>query len=222
MTPPIVEPKTDPAHTRRPRTTDQTQAALLLVKLTQEAAGPPPTEQEIARRYHAHPQWYGSPEIRFMRLVATDSRDEASAARRALERGDGWKAVISRYSTDRNVSPASGAMGSAPREMPPRLDQTLYTARKNTLDGPVKTADAWYVLELIAIDELPGQTLTQARDAIRAEIQQQQAAHAHHTLLKRLIATHRPKTHCNYKLLLPECSNGPPIAPSDLTLPRIL
>ena len=211
----------DPAAARTARMVARAHAGLLFAEFMERATGPTPSERQIVRYFRAHPQAFGSPEIRYMKLVATDSRAQAEAAKRALEGGKRWKAVIARYSTDRSVSPASGSTGSGPREMPPDLGSALYAARRGSFYGPVRTDDAWYAFELTAVFKQPRQTLAQTQELVVAEIRGRRGARGLNVLRRRLIANHRPETVCAETLRLPECRNGPPITATTLSLPTL-
>lgn len=187
---------------------------LLMQALTKEAGGGAPSEQEIARYYREHPNEYAKPEVRYMRLVATDSQAQAAAAKKALGQGQSWKAVIGRYSTHKDtVTPPSGDMGAQPGEMPDPLGDALYTAERGTFNGPVKTDQAWYVFELKVIDRLPRQTLAQVRETLSTRLEARTQQQGTQALQSRMQARYRPITVCNDELLLPVCSNAPPAEP---------
>jgi PPIC-type PPIASE domain len=177
--------------------------------LHRHASGQPPSDADIARRYRANSQ-FAKPEIRFMRSVATDSRAQAMAAKRALEKGASWKEVIRRYSTKRqDVMPASGDMGAGLGEMPTGLDEALFAAHRGAFNGPVKTDHAWYVFELITIDRLHPQSLAQAREQIRASLQVRRSEQGRRSLEERLLDRYRAITVCAKGLQLRLCRNGP-------------
>ena len=168
--------------------------------------------------YRARPQSYGSPEVRTMRLVATDSRARATAAKRALARGTSWTAVISRYSTRRDVSPRSGLMGAGAGEMPDALDHALFAAHKGAISGPVQTSDAWYVFKLTHLQKLPPQPLARVRDQVIRELRDRQVERANATLLRRMASTYRPETVCSDALRVATCRNGPSLKLDGLTI----
>ena len=183
---------------------------LLLQALTEKAADGPASEQEIAAYYRDHPREYARPETRYMRSVATDSRAQAAAAKRALEAGEGWDAVIRRYGTKNSeASPPSGNMGAQPGEMPDALGDAIYAAKRGTFNGPVQTDQAWYVFELTTIDPRPRQSLAQVHDALRERLDTQRQEKARLAVRERLLARYRPITVCNDATLLAACRNAP-------------
>ncbi len=199
-----------PAHGEgEPRATAE--AKLLVERLRGNVADGRPSEREIERYYLAHPLTYRTPQVRYMKLVATDSRERAMAARRALQQGRGWGAVIARYSAhDRSPTPPSGDMGAVPGEMPAALDEALFAARRGAFYGPARTSEAWYVFELLrSVRRGPGQSLDEARDAIADSLEARRARRHSRELLERLETRYRPITFCSRRLLVPECRNGP-------------
>ena len=194
-------------------------SALLLKALARRATGEAPSEQQIARHYREHPQQFGAPEVRYMKLVATDSRAQANAAKQALERDESWKAVIARYSTRREKPwPGSGSMGALAQEMPDGLDEALFAARPKTFYGPVRTHEAWYVFELTAVDKLPRQSLAQARRAVRDELQRRRDERGKAALQQRLWTRYRPITTCAPNARVRLCRNGPGGGPGSVPL----
>ncbi len=180
--------------------------------IVEQAGGGPPPEAEIARYYREHPREYALPEVRYMRSVAAGSRAQASAAKRALEQGESWKAVIDRYSTRKgSPTPPSGDMGLQPGEFAEPLGNAVYAARRGTFYGPVKTDEAWYVFELTVIDRLPRQSLEQVRKTLSIRLQAKRREHAVQVVRRQLRDRYRPITVCNEELLLAECRNGPPL-----------
>ena len=180
--------------------------------LTKKAGGGAPPEEEIARYYREHPREYARPEVRYMRSVAAGSEAQANAAKRALEQGQSWKAVIARYSTRKgSPSPPSGDMGVQPGEFGEVLSPAVYAAERGTFNGPVKTDEAWYVFELTVIDRLPPQGLAAAREAISGRLQAIRQQRALQVVHRRLRDRYRPMTVCNEDQLLAVCSNGPPL-----------
>lgn len=213
-----IKANMDPAAAQTRDVVARLQATALSLRLLQRAVGPPPTDAEVSRYYHTHLREHRSPETRFMKLVATDTRRQAAAAKRALEQGQSWNAVISRYSTREHVVPPSGAFGSSRREAPPNLANALFAARKGTLRGPVRTEDAWYVFEFMAIRRLPRQSLSKVRDNVISSLERRRNAQASKKLRVRLLATYRPRTLCNDSLPLPECRNDQPPRPDHLSI----
>lgn len=121
------------ADAKTPNAISRVEIPLLIRALTEKAADPA-TPAEIARYYREHPNEYARPEVRYMRSVATDSRAQATAARRALERDRGGRPSSPATARARNPCrcPAatwasnreSSRTPSATRSMPPREART--------------------------------------------------------------------------------------------------
>lgn len=179
-------------------------------ELRKKASGPPPSEKAIIQHYRAHPERFIRPQVRYMRLVATDSRAQAIAAKRALERGQRWEAVIKRYTArKRTPTVGSGDMGAGPGELPDGLDEAAYEARKGAVEGPVETDEAWYVFQVNVIRLLPFQTFRRARPGVSSELQTRRWERGGPLLARRLLARYRPLTICAANVRLPHCRNRP-------------
>lgn len=182
----------------------------LINKLLGDQSERLPTDREVEGYYRRHPRLYRFREVRSMKLVATESRARAAIAKRALDDGQGWDAVIARYSTDQGApTPPSGSTSALPEEMPVGLDEALFTARRGIFYGPVKAEKAWYVFELTTVVKEPGQSLDEVREVISAKLWARNTDRRRQALFERLQARYRPVTLCSARLLLPECRNGP-------------
>lgn len=193
---------------KRPSAIARVETPLLVSKLIKTATADPVTRADVARYYRSHPREYASREARYMRLVGTESRNWAAAAKRALYRGQSWKTVIARSSTDGESPPIpSGNMGAYPGEMPEPLGTALYAARRGAIAGPVRVDRWWYLFVVTAIDRVPGQSLAQARTALRARLEARRAEREADLFDRRLRARYRPMTICPQRRPLPECRN---------------
>ena len=102
------------------------------------------TQEQIDAYVAANPRT--EPERRDARLVLTRTKNEARAARRALQRGVLWKTVTKRYSLDR-----AGVQRVEPGALEPRADRAVFDAQRGELSAPVKTPIGYYVFKVIRI-----------------------------------------------------------------------
>ncbi len=180
----------------------------LLRRLIYDAAQPAPSATDIARYYRENPDDFTYPEVRFMRLVATESREQAVAAKQALEGGRPWASVIKEYSTDDDaVNPASGTRGTVPNELPPGLAKAVFAAPRGTYAGPAQGDRAWYVFEVTGIKPLPPKSLAEVRDQVDVSLRSRRELRAEVLLARRLRDRYRPITLCADDYELPECGN---------------
>jgi foldase protein PrsA len=118
-----------------------------------------------------------TPERRDLRVVVTETRAQAQAARAALERGATWKQVARRYSIDVSSAHRGGRISwQAEGTLIEPLDRAVFRARKGRLVGPVRTAYGYYVVVVRRI--APARTTptkeqrTLARELAESEAQQ--------------------------------------------------
>ena len=178
------------------------------------------TEQEATRYLRAHPRLTTNRQMRYMSVVATSSRARAIRAKQALERGREWTAVIDRYSTANpaarpasveNFPSSAGELtdaptaGKQPFTRPNALGRALFSARRGTFNGPVKTKHAWYVFELRRIDQLPSLGLQDVANGLTYH----RLSAGRNALRRSLEARYRRITVCSKGNLVPECRNGP-------------
>jgi foldase protein PrsA len=173
------------------------------------------TEKQIADYYKRNKARFGEPARRDVRLVLTESRAKALQARRALQRGESWRAVAKRHSIDRASRLQGGRLaGVAEGEQEPGLDEALFEAPLRELGGPVKTQFGWYVFEVLRAKRGSQQTLEQAKASIEqlvvAERQQKQLS----TYAERFRDKWRARTECRAGFVMQDCKNAPKPTPA--------
>ena len=183
---------------------------LMLAGLSSRLAGPMPSRQDIRRYYREHPLEHRAPEVRAIRRLPTTTRAQAMTARQALEDGGDWSGVFDRYADmTTHIPPPKGEIMVSLDDGQENFVKAIFAMRRGTVDGPIRIDDKWYVLELLDIEKLPGQTLAQARASISSTLARRRAVHGQRLLAARMKTQYRPQTLCGRGVSLPECDNRP-------------
>ena len=100
--------------------------------------------------------------------MLTKNKAEADKAHAALESGDSWKTVAKKYSIDDTSKAAGGKLpAQAKGTLDKELDDAVFSAKKNELEGPIKTQYGYYVFTVTAITAASQQTLAEAKETIK-------------------------------------------------------
>lgn len=146
------------------------------------------------------------PERRDLRIVITNSRAHAQAARVALERGRGWESVTRQFS--RHV--ASRKTGGRIADLRGNSESggvtgAVFRASKGKLVGPVKGKEKWAVFVVEKVKPSYQATFEQARDEIRELLTSRRRNRA----LAAFTSKYRDQTTCAPGFEVPGCKNGP-------------
>ena len=186
------------------------QATGLFHELLAKTNGPPVSQQQVARFYREHPNRFRSPEVRYVRKISTASPALATTARRELERGKSWSAVIDRYTdVTTHIPPTKQDVGATPYGEQPAMDRAIFAARRGTFVGPVVRGERWWVFELVRIRKIPGKSLDEVRAVIAAKLEDERVRRGRRILVERLTTRYRPMTVCGDRVRLSNCRNGP-------------
>ncbi len=168
------------------------------------------TDKQITDYYNKNKQRFAQPERRDLRVVLTKTEDRANEAKQALEGGDSWKQVAKEYSIDQASKDQGGVLlAVAKGQQEPALDKAVFAAQKGQLQGPVKTQFGWYVFEVKKVTPKSQQTLTQAKQSIKAILASQNQQKALDEFVKSFQKKWREKTACAKAYVTQDCENAP-------------
>ena len=175
---------------------------LLQQKLTEKVtkAQGKVTDAQVQAYYDKNKSKFATPERRDLRIVLTKTKDDAAAARRALDSGQSWSAVAKKYSIDQASKAQGGKLtGVAKGQQEKALDDAIFKADKGKLVGPIKTQFGWYVFDVTGATAAKQQTLAQST----ASIKQLLASQGQQSALKKFGDDYR-----NHWKSLTECRKG--------------
>jgi foldase protein PrsA len=129
------------------------------------------TKAQIQKYYSEHESTYGTPEKRTIAIILTKDEATASKAKKEIESGKSFASVAKAVSIDPTTKAKGGVIvGVTKGEEEQALDTAIFSAKVNTLGGPVKTPFGYYIYEVKSITPGNKQTLAQAEAAIKAQL----------------------------------------------------
>src|SRR5918995_6072651 len=173
------------------------------------------SDKAIEDFYNKNKARFAQPEKRDLRVVLTKDKANADKAKAALDGGDSWTKVAKEYSID-DTSKASGGKlpAQAKGTLDKELDDAVFSAKKNALEGPIKTQYGYYVFTVSAITEASQQTLAEAKETIKQTLASQGQQKALDTFVKDFTKRWKEKTECSDGYKTTDCKNGPKATPT--------
>ena len=134
-------------------------------------AGSNPSEAQIEKYYKEHISQFGTPEKRNVDVILTKEEAQAKKAKQELESGKSFATLAKTVSID-PVSKASGGMltGVTQGQEQPALSSAIFSAKPNTLGGPIKTPFGYYMYEVKSISPGNQQSLAQAKSTVKSQL----------------------------------------------------
>src|SRR5918999_1183486 len=173
------------------------------------------SDKAIQDFYNKNKTRFAQPEKRDLRVVLTKDKANADKAKSALESGDSWKAVAKKYSIDDTSKAAGGKLpAQAKGTLDKELDDAVFSAKKNELEGPIKTQYGYYVFTVTAVTEASQQTLAEAKETIKQTLASQGQQKALDTFVKDFTKRWKEKTECSDGYKTTDCKNGPKATPT--------
>jgi foldase protein PrsA len=165
---------------------------------------------EIAAYYAKHRRRYFAPARRDLEIVAAPSATAARAARRAIEAGTSFAAVVAREpaTQPQPILAQSGTAHGLPRGFykEPRLDDAIFAAREHTLVGPVHIRLGYYVFEVTRAFPPHQRSLNEVRDSIAELLRRKTKAQTRARFVARWRAKWRALTICLPQYVVPKCA----------------
>jgi foldase protein PrsA len=168
------------------------------------------TDAQIADYYNKNKSRFAQPEKRDLRIVLTKTQAKAEQAKKALESGQSWKSVASKYSIDQASQDNGGLLpGVAKGQQEKALDEATFSAPKGKVSGPVKTQFGYYVFEVDKINKGSQQSLDESKATIKQLLQSQQQQKALDKFVKDFRKKWKDRTDCRKGYVTQDCKNAP-------------
>lgn len=182
---------------------------LLALKRT----GDPPDvqESEIRAYYELHKKEYVQPASRELRAVVTKTKAQAEQARRARLGQQGWAQIVKQYSAPdapRNVVHA-GEVIVTRSAISGKLRRVAFSAKQGVVQGPIKTAEGWWVFQVADVAAPKRQPYREMRIAIGHVLVSQRLTKDVEQVETTLRTKYRPKTTCADAYTAAACGNKP-------------
>ena len=174
------------------------------------------SDDDVKEYYEKNQKRFAQPERRDLRIVLTKTEAKANEAKAAIEGGEDFKAVAKQYSIDEASKAQGGKLPAVAKgQQEKALDTAVFSAKKGTLVGPVKTQFGWYVFEVTKITPASQQSL----DAGHRDDQEPPALTARSrrrstTSIKNFREDYKSDTHCASTTRWPSARTAPTRAPT--------
>jgi len=173
------------------------------------------TDAQIRDFYEKNKERFAQPERRDLRIVLTKNEAKARQAKAALDGGQSWKTVASRFSIDEASKTQGGKLpGQNEGTLEKALDKAVFSAKRGQVSGPVKTQFGFYVFEVEKIQPASQQTLEQAKETIRQTLQSQNQQKALDQFVEDFRKKWKDRTDCRDEFVTQDCKNAPKETPT--------
>ncbi len=168
------------------------------------------TDKAVADFYNKNKARFATPATRDLRVILTKTQDRAAQAKSALQSGQSWTAVAKRFSIDQASKDQGGTLlGIAKGTQEKSFDDAIFSAKKGTLTGPVKTQFGYYVFQVQKIVAAKQQTLKDATTAIKQQLDAQNKQKADDEFNTALRKKWKERTNCADAYVMTQCKNAP-------------
>jgi foldase protein PrsA len=170
---------------------------------------------QIANYYNKNKSKFAVPEKRDIRIVLTKTEDKAKQAKSALDSGQSWKSVASKYSIDQGTRDNGGLLAAVPKgQQEKALDDATFSAKKGQIGGPIKTQFGYYVFEVDKITAGQQQSLKQSEASIKQLLISQQQQTKLDAFVKDFQKKWKDRTECQKGYATQDCHNAPKQQPT--------
>jgi foldase protein PrsA len=168
------------------------------------------TDEEVQAYYDKNKERFAQPERRDLLVVLTKTEAQADAAKKALEDGQSWKAVVKKYSIDEASKAQGGKLPAVSKgQQEKALDTAYFEAEEGEIEGPVKNQFGWTVFEVQKITKASQQSLEESKETIRNLLRSQGQQKALDKFIKDFREEYKDQTDCAEDYRVAECKNAP-------------
>jgi foldase protein PrsA len=129
------------------------------------------TQAQVAKYYNEHQSRFGVPEKRSVEIILSKTEAAAKKAKQEVESSKNFASVAKRVSTDPVSKTGGGLLPEVVKGQEEKaLDTAIFSASKNVLSGPIKTAFGYYIFEVKSVKTGSQQTLAQAQASVKAQL----------------------------------------------------
>jgi foldase protein PrsA len=173
------------------------------------------SDAQIANYYNKNKIRFAVPEQRDLNIILTKTEDQAKKAKAALDSGQSFKTVASKYSIDQATKSEGGKLTGVPKgQQEKSLDAATFKAPLNKITGPVKTQFGYYVFAVTKITPGKQQPLSTSKASIKQLLVSQKQQTTLDTFVKDFQKKWKDRTTCQKGYQTAECSNPPKVKPS--------
>jgi len=168
------------------------------------------SEADIKAYYDKNKKRFAQPERRDLKVVLTKTKAKAEQARKALKRGQSFKAVAKTYSIDQASKRQGGKLPDVTEgQQEKAFNNAIFEAKKGKLQGPVKTQFGYYVFEVTKVTAASQQSYEQSKQTIRNLLRSQRQQKSLDRFIKDFRERYKEQTVCADAYEVAECNNAP-------------
>jgi foldase protein PrsA len=168
------------------------------------------SDAAVTNYYNKNKARFAQPERRDLLVVLTKTQAQANQAKAAIKSGTAWKDVAKKFSIDQASKAQGGKLpGVAKGQQEKSFDNAIFSAKKNQLEGPIKTQFGYYVFKVTKITPASQQSEQQAHDTIVNLLRSQQEQAAINNFVKDYQKKYKSKTNCAKDFVIDSCKNAP-------------
>jgi foldase protein PrsA len=171
-----------------------------------------PSESDVEAYYQKNlKKQFTQPASRDLRVVLTNNEKDAQKAKDMLDSGSSWVRVVHDYSTDPTTKDADGVLPNVTQGVGnPEFERAVFSAKPDTIVGPVKTSDGYYVFTVTKATPGKVAKLKDVKPSIEAIINQQRRQTALAKFGQDYTDRWRGLTDCAKGYVSPDCSQSKP------------
>jgi foldase protein PrsA len=164
------------------------------------------TQADIAKYFKENPKRFSVAEKRNLLIILTKTEAEAKKAKQEVASGKSFESVAKRVSIDPTSKSNGGKLAGVVKGQEEKtLDTAVFAAKKNVLEGPVKTPFGYYIFEVQTITPGSQQTLKQAEPSIKSQLEATRQQTALSKFVKEFKKKWMSKTDCRAGYVVTDC-----------------
>jgi hypothetical protein len=176
----------------------------------------PVSSKSVTAYYETHRADFATQATRTGYLIRVKTASDAAAAISALKSGTSWAAVAKKYAEDATSKTDGGKIASVTASTyETAVNKVLFTAPKNTIEGPVKGVFGYYVIEVTSETAGVQKTLAQESSTIKSLLENTAKQNAETKITSYSKATWGKQTLCRATYSVADCANY--VAPKTTT-----
>jgi foldase protein PrsA len=168
------------------------------------------TDKDVEDYYAKNKKRFAQPERRDLNVVLTKSKSKADEAKSELDGGGSFKSVSKKYSIDEASKQQGGKLPDvAEGQQEQAFNDAIFSAKKGSLEGPIKTQFGYYVFEVTKVTPATQQSLDQSRETIKNLLKSQRQQKSLDRFIKDFRKRYKEMTVCAEDFAIAECKNAP-------------
>ena len=165
------------------------------------------SDAQVERYYRENQARFGTPEKRAVFVVLTKTERAAKLARHEIESGTSFSTVARKVSIDPSGKADGGLIPAVVRgQYPKALDDVIFSARANVLEGPVKTSFGYYLLSVKSVTRASVPSLSKVKNQAKSELAFEDESQALNSFIKAFRTRWTRATNCDGGYVVMQCS----------------